>query len=246
MPGCMYFGVLHSFMSNTKSLLNLDRKIKSLLFYRKNVHRNSTQSKILDMMYSDINLTIKQITSKMDKPHKYTKKIILQMCSDKYMFSDEKKYNKAYHLSQTGRWFALCVKLDYISFQSLCILSQVYCRIKRDPNGDTSCCMISKFRDTFDKSCDVEESCASAVYTSRNISQSIRMLTDRSLIHWINDDFVKINSAMFHYLQKYDEDFASLTSWQNEMFERCKNEQLNVVMNLPEKKKLFALIKSTR
>jgi hypothetical protein len=106
--------------------------------------------------------------------------------------------------------------------------------------------MISKFRNAFDKSCDADESCASAVYTSRNIFQSIRMLTDRNLIYWVNDDFVKISSGIFGFLQKYDEDLISLTSWQNEIFERCREEQFKVVMSTPEKKKLFSLIKPTR
>lgn len=233
-------------MSNTKSLLDLDRKVKDLLFYKKNVHRNSTRSKILDIIYPDTKLTIKQIASKTNKPHNYVKKIILQMHSDEYLLSDEKKYNKVYHLSQTGRWFALCVRLDHISFQSLCILSQVYCRIKRDPNDMARCYMISKFRDAYDKSCDADESCASAVYTSRNISQSIRMLTDRNLIYWANKDFVEISSGIIIFLKKYDEDFVSLISWQNKIFERCRKEQLKVVMSIPEKKKLFSLIKSTR
>lgn len=233
--------------NNAKNLQDLDRKVKDLLFYKKNVHRNSTRSKILDMLYPDIKLTIRQTESEIDKPYNYTKKIILQMHSDEYLFSDEKKKcNKVYNLSQMGRWFALCIQLDHISFQSLLILSQVYCKIKRDPNNQTSCYMISKFRDAFDKSCDTDESCASAIYTPRNILQSIRILTDRNLIYWANKDFVKISTRIFGFLQKYDGDFTSLVLWQNNIFERCRTDQLKVVMNTPEKKKLFSLIKSTR
>jgi hypothetical protein len=199
-------------------------------------------------MYPDIKLTIRHLEFEIDKPHNYTKKIILQMHSDRYLFSDEKKkYNKIYHLSKMGRWFALCVQLDHISFQSLLILSQVYCKIKRDPDSQTRCYMISKFRDAFDKSYDDEYgACASAIYTSRNILHSIRLLTDRNLIYWANNDFVKISSGMFGFLQKYDKDFTSLVLWQNKVFEKCRTEQLKAVMSTPEKKKLFSLIRSTR
>ena len=187
--------------------------------------------------------TVSQIASKINKPYLYTKKIVLQMHSDGYLFHDEKKYSRSYFLSQTGRWFAVCIKLDYISFQSLCILSQTYCKVKRDPNSKASCYMISKFRDTFDKSCDDKDgACASAVYTSRNISQSIRMLTDRNLLYWANEDFVRISPGVFEHLKKYDKDFASLTSWQDKMFERCRKEQFKAVMSSTGKKNLLSFI----
>ena len=222
----------------------LDRKVKRILFYKKKIHRNSTCSKIMEILYSDIRFTISQIASKTSKSHLYTKKIVLQMHSGGYLFHDEKKkYNREYFLSDTGRWFAICVKLDYISFQSLCILSQTYCKVKRDPNSKASCYMLSKFRDTFDKSYDDEDgACASAVYTSRNISQSIRMLTDRNLLYWANGDFARISPGVFEHLQKYNKDFLSLVSWQNKMFEECRKEQLKTVMTSPEKKNLFSFI----
>ena len=164
---------------------------------------------------------------------------------DGYLLHDNKKYNREYHLSQTGRWFALCMKFDHISFQSICILSQVYYRIKRDPNNRLNYYMISKFRDKLGKSYDVDDmTCASAIYTPRNISQSIRMLTDRNLIYWINNDFVKISSSIFEYLQKFDDDLSSLVIWQNQTFELCRKEQLKTVLNIPETKKLFSLVKS--
>ena len=197
----------------------------------------------MEMMHPDMRFTVSEIAFRVSKPHAYTKKIVLQMHSDGYLSHDEKKYNRTCFLSDTGRWFAVCVKLDYISFQSLCILSQTYCKVKRDPDSKASCYMISKFRDTFDKSYDDEDgTCASAVYTSRSISQSIRMLTDRSLLYWANEDFVKISPGVFDRLQKYDKDFVSLTSWQDKMFERCRKEQFKAVMSSPEKKNLLSFI----
>ena len=231
---------------NHNNLSELDKKIKRILLYRKKIHRNSTCSKILEIMYPDRQFTVSQIAHNINKPHQYTKKIVLRMMhSDGYLFYDEKKrHHRKYFLANTGRWFAVCVKLDYIPFQSLCILSQTYFRVKRDPNNKASSCyMISKFRDIFDKSYDDEDRiCASAVYTPRNISQSIKILTDRNLLYWANEDFVKISSEIFDHLQKYDKDFESLVSWQNKMFEECRREQLKAVMNTPEKRKLFSSI----
>ena len=228
---------------NHHNLSELDRKIKRILFYGKKIHRNSTCSNIMEMMYPNVRFTVSQIASRINKPHLYTKKIVLQMQSDGYLLHDKKRYNREYHLSETGRWFAVCVKLDYITFQSLCILSHTYYKVKPDPKSKTNCYMISKFRDTFDKSHDDEDrACASAVYTSRNISQSIRILVDRNLIYWANEDFVRISPGIFENLQRYDKDLESLVSWQNRMFEKCRKQQLRTIMNISEKRNLFSSI----
>ena len=230
-------------ISKNNILSELDRKVKHLLLYKKKIHRDSTCSKILDMLYSSAQFTVSQIACDINKPRHYTKKIVLQMYSDGYLLHDEKKrYNRKYFLSDMGRWFAVCVKLDYISFQSLCILSQTYCKVKKHPNNKTGCYMISKFRDAFDMSCDDNRICASAVYTTRNISHSIKMLTDRNLLYWANKDFLSITFGVFTHLQKHDRDFTSLVDWQNKIFEECKNEQFKTVMNTSEKKMLFSSI----
>jgi len=227
---------------NHNYLSELDQKIKHILFYRKKIHRNSTCSNIMNMLYPDMLSTVSQIASRISKPYSYTKKIVLQMHSDGYLLHNEKKYNREYFLSDTGRWFAVCIKLDYITFQSLCILSQTYCKTKQDPNSKAICYMLSKFRDAFDKSYDEDGACATAVYTSRNISQSIRMLTDRNLLYLANKDFVRTSPVVFECLQKYDRDFVSLVYWQNKMFEKCRKEQFKAVMSIPEKRNLFAFI----
>jgi len=227
-------------------LIQLDQRVKDLLFYKKNTHKNSTCSKILKMLYPDKKLTINQITSQVhDKSYLYTKKIILQMKSNGYLNCDDnKKYGKPFHLLQIGQWFALCVILDHISFQSLCILSQVYCRIRNDPTNRMNYYVISKFRDSFDKSCDNDLSCASAIYSHVHIMRSVKQLTDRHLVCWVDSDFLKISLLIFEELQKYDQDFVSLVEWQKNTIEKCRDEQFKVVMSIPERKSLFSSIKS--
>ena len=228
-------------------LIKLDQKIKNLLFYKKNIHKNSTSSKILKLLYPDKQLTINQITSQTnDKSYNYIKKIVLQMKLNRYLNCDDKKYDKSYHLSKIGRWFALCVVLDHITFQSLCILSQVYCKVRIDPTNRMNYYMVSKFRDTFDKSCDNDLSCASAIYSNVHILRSVKQLTDRNLIYWANSDFLKISLPIFEKLQKYDQDFVSLVEWQNKTIEECRNEQIKVIMSIPERKSLFSSVKLIR
>ena len=233
--------------SKNYELIKLDHKIKNILFYKKSIHKNSTSSQILKLLYPIKKLTIKQITFQInDKPYHYTKKIILQMKSNGYLNCNNKKYGKSYCLSQIGRWFALCVILDNISFQSLCILSQVYCQIKKDPANKMTYYMISKFRDSFDNSRDENSSCASAVYSHVHILRSVKQLIDRNLVYFVNSDFLKISLPIFEKLQKYDQDFVSLVEWQNKTIEKCRDEQFKVVMSIPERKTLFSSIKSIR
>lgn len=233
--------------SKNHELIKLDHKIKNLLFYKKNIHKNSTASQILKLLYPDKKLAIKQITFQInDKSYNYIKKIVLQMKSNGHVNCDDQKYRKSYHLSQIGRWFTLCVILDHISFQSLCILSQVYCKVRNDPANRMNYYMISKFRDTFDRSCDDNLSCASAVYSHVHILRSVRQLTDRNLVYWANSNFLKISLPIYEKLQKYDQDFMSLVEWQNKTIEKCRDEQFKVVMSIPKRKILFSSIKLVR
>jgi len=48
--------------------------------------------------------------------------------------------------------------------------------------------------------------------------------------------------TIYYHLQKYDKDFVSLVSWQNQMFEKCRKEQFKAVMTSPEKKNMLSLI----
>lgn len=227
-------------MDSSKRQL-LDQKIKQLLLYKKRIQKDSTSSKILQLLYPNKNYTIQQITPKIDKPYFYTKKIVLQLQSNGYLYNDEKQYNRSYHVSQLGRWFAICIILDNISFQSLCILAATYCRVRKDPSNRHTYYLISKFRDDFDKSYDADGICASAVYSSRNITRSIKMLTDRNLVYWINDDFLKTSPIVFEMLQKYDDDLTALVKWYDQMYEKCKDEHLESITLDSNNKKLLVL-----
>ena len=222
--------------------ISIDKRIKSLLLYKKKIHKNSTCCNILKMMYPDAKLTARQITHQMNKkPYFYTKKIVSQMQSDNFLYHDGKKYNRVYCLSPIGRWFAVCAELDYISFQSLCILAQVYDRAKRYPNHRESFYMISKFRNFFDKSYNEDNSCASAIYTNSNIIKSINQLTDRNLVYRANSDFLKITSTTFEFLyKKYDDELLSLVEWCTRISEKCRKEHLNNLKIDPKIKHLMS------
>ena len=219
----------------------LEKRIENILFYKRRIHKNSTSSKILNLLYPDQSCTIKQINSNIDKPYHYTKNIILTLQSDDYLDSDSKSYNRQYFLSQVGRWFAICVKLDHISFQSLCILAAAYSKIKRHPQKTDGYYIVSSFRNLFDKSHDDDRNCISAIYSSRNITRSIKMLTDRNLVYWAFRGVLRFESHFFGLLQKYDSDLESLADWNCEISEKCKEEYLKNISFDEKKRQVLAL-----
>lgn len=219
----------------------LEKTVENLLLYKRRMHKNSTSSKILDLLYPDKSYTIKQINSKIDKPYHYTKNIILALQSDNYLDNDSKLYNRQYFLSPIGRWFAICVKLDHISFQSLCVLAAAYSKIKKHPQKTDGYYMASSFRDLFDESHDDDRNCISAIYSTRNITKSIKMLTDRNLVYWAFRDVLKFSPYFFGLLQKYDSDLESLADWNCEVSEKCKKEYLKNLSFDEKKRQVLAL-----
>ena len=193
----------------------------------------------MNLLYPDISLTIRELNNKIDKSYQYSKKIILQMSYDGYLVHDSKSYCRKYRLSQMGRWFAICNKLNNISFQSLCILSKVYWNEKKYSKHY----MVLMYRRDFDSSCDEFYSTASAIYSYRNISRSVKMLTDRFLVYWESDGMLRIMPKVMENLMKnYDDDLTSLFSWSDEISTRCKEERLESTKLDDAKKNLFCLM----
>ena len=213
--------------NNSSGVNPIEKTIENLLLYRKRIQKNSTSSKILQLLYPDRNYTIKQIALQLDndKSYSYAKKIILKLYSNGYLDDNSKSYHKSYHLSQVGLWFAICIQLGNISFQSLCILAEAYAKIKRHPRRYY---LASKFRDNFDESHDKDRNTASAIYSSSNILKSIKQLEERNLAYWVFRGVLKINVKTFEMLHaKYDKELESLAVWNDQIFDKCKDHYIN-------------------
>jgi len=208
-----------------------------LLHYRRKVVATSVCSKIMNILYPNISMTLKEISSKINKPHSYSKKIVLQMVHDGYLDHDDKPYNRQYHLSQIGRWFAICGRLDNISFQALCILSKVYANGK-----DNRHYMVSMYRRDFDKSSDEFYDIPCAIYSYRNISRSIKMLTDRFLVYWESKYMLKVTPNIMQYLKEYDEDLISLSSWSDNVSILCQEKRLENIKIDDNTKKILCVM----
>jgi len=223
-------------------------EIKQLLLYKKNIRANSTNARILQMLYPNNAYTVKQITSQInDKPYPYAKKLILDLQSKKFLEHDNTShYSRSYQLSQMGRWFVICIKLDNISFQSLCILAAVYDFTKNHPGGIKNAFYItSHFRRLFDESYDDEN--VSAIYTKRNISHSIKMLIDNDFTYWAYRHILKINPCFFEMCcEMYDKDLTSLAKWNHLISSQCTDRYLDNLRFTENHKRLFGLLTKSK
>ena len=218
------------------------QKIAQLLYYKRKIHANSTSWKILQMLYPDIKLTLKQIISNIDqKSYPYTKKITLNLCRDEYLQHDNStNYNRKYSLTNQGRWFAVAAKLE-ISFQSLCLLAAVYNKVKIHPYGaEQGYYLTSYFRRIFDATFDEN---VSAIYSKQGIFKSIKNLLDRNLVYQAFQDVLKIHPYIFEILQsKYDVELVQISRWICSISEKCKEEYLKNLKFTEKQKRLFLLM----
>ncbi|MDH3203155.1 MAG: winged helix-turn-helix domain-containing protein [Nitrosopumilus sp.] len=184
---------------------------RDLLWYRCNIKRNSTGSKILESSYVS-GFSLLEISKKTKKQYRYTKKIVLELKYSGYLESESKG---RYSITQKGRWFVICQRLG-LSFLSLCLLAEVYHRVNSNPEFFYQ---FSSFRQCYETGYD-ENFTYMAIYRRQNISKSLKHLTSRNLVYALGD-FIKMTNTMIEFLKKYHRDLESLFLWCSDMYEKC-------------------------
>ena len=147
------------------------------------------------------------------KQYRYTKKIVLELKYSGYLESESRGL---YSITQKGRWFVICQRLDGLSFLSLCLLAEVYHRVNSNPEFFYQ---FSSFRQCYEKDYD-ETFTHTAIYRRQNISKSLKHLTSRNLVY-VSQDFIKMTNPIIEFLKKYHEDLESLFLWCSDMYEKC-------------------------
>ena len=212
-----------------------NRKVRDLLLYRNNIKRDSTSSKILEMLYDDDDdkhhgiseFSLSDISKRVKKPYKFTKKIVLELKYSGYIdnHNNKSRTRGLYFLTQKGRWFALCQILDSIPFLSLCLLAETYYRVKSNPEFFYQ---LSVFRQFYEKNYANNNNNqnffpSTAIYHRTNISKSLKHLTSRNLVYVVSGDFIKTTKHTIEFLKRYDKELDSLFLWCNDTYENCTN-----------------------
>jgi len=228
-------------------------KLQQLLRYKKHTRPNSTSSYILQTLYPNNCMTINRIVGFVcSKPANYTKKVVQRLVHAGYVdVADDmqKKYNRQYCLTQTGRWVAISCKLR-IPFLSLCLLAEVChaVRVKNEPGSfpharNHDCMpefyMISSFRRLFDSS--LQDS-ISAIYSRRSISKATQNLIDKKLAYRpYRSDILRMSTDSLAKLQRYYCDFHKLHQWNYDVSSECRDTFVENYVISDKQKKLFSL-----
>jgi len=185
------------------------------MLYRSNIKKNSTSAKILETSYDVSELPLFEMSERIRKPYLYTKKIALELKYSGYLKSESRG---KYSITQKGRWFVICQRLDGLSFLSLCLLAETYHKVKANQELFYQ---LSTFRQYYQEDYGSNNSSSTAIYNSKNISKSLRLLRERNLVYVVSSDFIKMTRPMMDFLVKYDEDLDSLYDWCNDTYEKC-------------------------
>ena len=185
------------------------------MLYRHNIRKDSTGARILEMSYDVSEFSLFGMSGKVKKPYHYTKKIALVLKYSGYLQSENRG---TYCITQKGKWFVICQRLDGLSFLSLCLLAETYHKIKANPDLFYR---MSRFRQFYESNYDSNGSPSTAIYKKRNISKSIQSLKRRNLAHVVSGDFIKITIPIMKFLEIYDDDLESLHVWCNDTYDKC-------------------------
>jgi len=204
------------------------------MLYRNNIKKNSVAARILKTSYDVSEFSLFEMVEKIKKPYLYTKKITLVLKYSGYLKS---KNRGRYRITQKGRWFVICQRLDGISFLSLCLLAEIYHKVKK--NSDLFY-QLSVFRNYYQKDYGGNNSSSTAIYKRRNISKSFQLLKERNLVYVVCGDFIRMTLPMIEFLEKYNEDLDSLYGWCNDTYEKCINHTIEDKKFNPKIGKLFS------
>ena len=204
------------------------------MLYRNNIKKDSTAARILETSYDVSEFSLFEMVEKIKKPYPYTKKIVLELKYSEYLKSNGRG---KYSITQKGRWFVICQRLDGVSFLSLCLLAETYHKVKANPELFYQ---ISTFRRYYEKDYDGENSSSTAIYKRRNISRSLQLLKERHLLYTVNCDFIKMTQPMIDFIARYDEDLDSLYGWCNDTYEKCTSYVIENKKFDPKIRKLFS------
>lgn len=188
------------------------------MLYRNSIKRNSTAAKILEASYDASEFSLFEMLKNITKPYSYAKKITLELKYSGYLKSDRRG---RYSITQKGRWFAICHRLDGLSFLSLCLLAETYHKVKINPDLFYQLSTFRKYYEMNYGSDCIFSSSTTAIYKRRNISRSLQLLRERHLVYVVSGEFIKMTGPMMDFLVQYGKDLDALYRWSNDTYEKC-------------------------
>jgi len=180
---------------------------------QQHVKHDSITAKILTVLYPDRQMTFQQICESLQCKKASVKRAIMLMIKPhpRYIKTCEGKenYNRCYSLTQYGRWFAICSRLN-VSFLSLCMLSDIYILEKTMNESDTNGFYpVVRIRELIDNTTNRHTK-----YSDRCLQIKLQQLTKQNIVKRLQKNIVGIYPNFFAHLKKnYDHDLLLLQRW---------------------------------
>lgn len=209
------------------------QKIREASFYNIHLKRCSAGSKILVLLYPDKKYSQEVIADKtgLTKVHLYI--ILSRLVEGRLLKLEKDRKFRFYTITQKGRWFAICSKLD-LSFLSLCALADAYeMQTRLEKVGLVGFYVFPRFAEIFE-----------GVYSHRNLQFAFEQLKMKKIAVRYVKKSLRIKPEILENLtSSYEKDFEELQKWIAAF--KSKKEDLimcdqNFIQRMQDNKKIFA------
>lgn len=179
------------------------QKLRELVFHNKHIKKSSTAAKILVLLYPNKTCNIQEIEDSLRLKAIGQNGTMPGLLERKLISSKGRGQAKLYFLTQRGRWFAVCHKLN-LSFLSLCALADAYGMQGRLEDGSlVGFYVYPRFAEVFE-----------GIYSQENLRFAFGQLKAKKLATRYSKKSLRIMPRVFSDLKRhYHQDLEDLQKW---------------------------------
>lgn len=209
------------------------QKIREISFYNVHLKRSSAASKILVVLYPDKKYDTRQIAYETGLNNDTQRITLLRLVGGNLVKLEGDDRSKVYGLTQVGRWFAICSKLN-LTFLSLCALADAYeMQTRLEGAGLTGFYVFPRFVEIFED-----------IYSQDSIRVALEQLKLKNLALRYTKKSLRLRPKVLENLKRcYQEDIEELQKWiarfQDKKEDLMRNDQ-NLIQNIRNNRKLVS------
>lgn len=211
------------------------QKIRAVSFYNIHLKRSSAGSKILVLLYPDKKYSEKVIADKLglNKVNLYI--TLSRLVQGRLVKLEKDSKTRFYSVTQEGRWFAICSKLD-LRFLSLCALADAYeMQTRLEKVGQVGFYVFPRFAEIFE-----------GIYSQASIRVAFEQIKVKNLAFRYVKKSLRIKPKVLTDLRRYyQKDLEELQKWIAQ-FQDIKDDLMrqdqNFIQRMQDNKKILAKV----
>ncbi len=209
------------------------QKIRDISYYHIFFKRSSAASNILALLYPDKKYSEGEITEKLGLNKINQSMALTRLVQGKFIVLEKDRRTRFYRLSQKGRWFAICNKLN-LTFLSLCALADAYeMQTRLEQVGLVGFYVFPRFAETFD-----------GVYTQGNLRFAFEQLKVKNLAFRYVKKSLRIKPEVLEDLRRYyQKDLEEMQKWIaqfQDIKEDLMRQDQNFIQRIQNNKKILS------